>query len=96
MSKVLAHEPDARRYTLKLNDQLAASADYVIDGESILFTHTFTVPTRRGEGLAGDVVAFAVDDVEANTTLRIVPMCSYVVEWFQAHPERTGLLSARG
>lgn len=95
MTTVIVHEPDVRRYLLALDGVLAAYADYVIDGQSILFTHTFTIPARRGAGLAGEVLAFAVDDVEANTTLRIVPMCSYVVEWFQSHPERAALLNSR-
>ena len=93
MAKVLAHEPDARRYTLTLDGQLLATADYVINGESISFNHTYTQPTHRGQGLAGEVVTYAVDDVEANTGLRVVPMCWYVGQWFDAHPERAGLLT---
>ncbi len=93
MAKVLAHEPDSRRYTLKLDGQLLATADYVINGDAISFNHTYTQPTHRGQGLAGEVVAYAVDDVEANTTLRIVPMCWYVGQWFDSHPERAGLLT---
>jgi len=93
MTKQLAHEPDAKRYTLTVDGHLAALADYAINGSSISFHHTYTQPALRGRGYAGEVVTFAVDDVEANSTRRIVPMCWYVGQWFDEHPDRQGLLS---
>jgi len=91
--KELAHEPDARRYTLTVEGHLAAVADYAVNGNSISFHHTFTQPHLRGKGYAADVVAFAVDDVEENSTRRIVPMCWYVAQWFDEHPVKAPLLS---
>ena len=93
MSKQLTHETDASRYTLVIDGQLAAVADYRINGDAISFHHTFTQPNLRGRGLAGEVVEFAVDDVEKNSNRRIVPMCWYVADWFEAHPERASLLT---
>jgi predicted GNAT family acetyltransferase len=93
VSKQLTHEADANRYTLMIDGQLAAVADYRINGDAISFHHTFTQPNLRGRGLAGEVVEFAVDDVEKNSTRRIVPMCWYVADWFEAHPERASLLT---
>ena len=93
MSKQLTHEPDASRYTLIVDGQLAVVADYRINGDAISFHHTFTQPNLRGRGLAGEVVEFAVDDVEKNSDRRIVPMCWYVADWFEAHPERAALLT---
>ncbi len=93
MSSQLTHEPDAERYTLVLDGQLAAVADYRINGNSISFTHTFTQPHLRGRGLAGEVVTFAMDDVEKNSTRRVIPMCWYVADWFESHPDRAGLLT---
>ncbi|MBX3099723.1 MAG: N-acetyltransferase [Salinibacterium sp.] len=91
-SKVLAHEPDARRYTLMIDGELAALVDYAINGNAISFHHTYTQPNLRGHGYAGEVVTFAVNDVEATSERRIVPMCWYVAQWFDEHPERQGLL----
>jgi len=58
----------------------------------VSFTHTFTSPSHRGKGFAAQVVEFAVNDVEASTDKKIVPMCWYVAKWFDSHPERAGLL----
>ncbi|GGK84346.1 hypothetical protein GCM10007382_00370 [Salinibacterium xinjiangense] len=92
MSKTFAHEPDASRYTLTVDGNLVALADYRINGSSISFNHTYTQPNQRGKGFAGEVVEFAMDDVEATTERRVVPMCWYVSDWFDAHPARGGLL----
>jgi len=93
MSAVLTHEVDASRYTLVIDGQLAALADYRINGNSISFNHTYTQPHLRGKGYAAQVVDFAMDDVETTSTRRVVPMCWYVSDWFDAHPERAGLLT---
>ena len=93
MSKIFAHEQDASRYTLAVDGQLVAVADYRINGNSISFNHTYTQPKHRGHGFAGEVVEFAVNDVEAMTERRIVPMCWYVADWFDGHPDRGGLLT---
>lgn len=95
MSKTFSHDEDARRYVLKDGDELIAVVDYVINGDSISFNHTFTNPSKRGKGYAGEIVEFAVNDVEASSTRHIVPMCWYVGEWFDKHPERAGLLAPR-
>lgn len=93
MTPELLHEKDAHRYTLHHGDELIAVADYALRGNSISFTHTYTSPRRRGNGHAGEVVGFAMDDVEQNTDLRVIPMCWYVADWFEAHPERAHLLT---
>lgn len=93
MSHELTHEPDANRYVLRIDGALAATLDYRVTGGLVSFTRTFTTPALRGQGLAGVVTEFAVNDVESTTSLRIVPMCWYVGEWFDKHPERAALLT---
>ncbi len=93
MTRQLAHEPDAHRYTLSIDGRIAALADYAVNGNSISFHHTYTQPQLRGQGLAGEVVAFAMDDVEQHSSRRVLPMCWYVAEWFDEHPERKSLLT---
>jgi len=91
--KQLTHETDAQRYVLRIDDTVVAVADYNINGNQISFHHTFTNPRFRNKGYAAEVVKFAVDDVETNSTYRVVPMCWYVAEWFEQHPERESLLT---
>jgi predicted GNAT family acetyltransferase len=93
VTRTCAHEPDARRYVLRDGDELLATLDYTSNGHAVSLTRAYTSPAHRGKGLAADIVRFAVDDLESSTDLRIVPMCWYVGEWFDKHPERAGLLT---
>lgn len=93
MAHEFAHEPDAQRYAMRIDGQLVCVLDYRILGDAISLTRTFTQPHERGNGYAAELVAFAVDDIEASTPYRIVPMCWYVDEWFSTHPQRAQLLS---
>jgi predicted GNAT family acetyltransferase len=96
MAEEFTHEPDAKRYVLRRNGQIASLVDYTVLGDALSMTHTYTNPSMRGQGLAGEIVAFAVDDVEQNTEYHIVPMCWYVEKWFGDHPEKADLLAPRG
>jgi predicted GNAT family acetyltransferase len=93
MGREFANERDEHRYTLRIDGELACVVDYTINNNSISMTRTFTRPDLRGKGYAAELVTHAVDDVEKNTTCRVVPMCWYVAEWFDRHPEREGLLT---
>ena len=93
MARELIHDIERHRYELRIDGALASAADYIERADSISFTHTFTDPKLRGQGLAAEVVAFALDDVEHSSTLRVIPMCWYVGQFFDEHPERQALLT---
>ena len=90
-----AHEPDASRYTLHRGDNLVSVLDYRDDGRSVAMTRAYTVPTFRGHGYAGEVVARAVAELEAQGDRVVIPVCWYVADWFAAHPERSDILARR-
>jgi predicted GNAT family acetyltransferase len=93
MTRELEHDEVRKRYTLKVDGALVSAVEYVANEGTVSFTHTFTDPKQRGHGYAGEVVGYAIDDVEANTTARVVPMCWYVGKWFDEHPARAALLT---
>jgi predicted GNAT family acetyltransferase len=90
-----ADDRDASRYTLHDGDDLVSVLDYRDDGRTIALTRAFTIPTFRGRGYAEVVVERAVDAIERAGNREILPVCWYVGEWFEAHPERASLLHAR-
>ena len=95
MTKDFAHEPELRRYVLRVDGVIASVLDYRELGDAVAFVRTFTNPPYRGSGLAAELTGFAVDDVEQLTERRIVPSCWYVEQWFDRHPERRHLLDPR-
>lgn len=92
MASEFLHEPAENRYTLTVDGEVATVLEYNTEGNSISLDHTFTPVTHRGRGYAGQLVEYAVNDIEQNTPLRILAGCSYVHEWFEKHPERKALL----
>jgi predicted GNAT family acetyltransferase len=93
MAHEFRNEADRERYALYVDDELVSVADYRVNGDSIAFPHTYTVPKHRGHGYAGELVDLAMADVAAHSTMRVVPMCWFVGQWFDDHPEQAALLT---
>ncbi|MEJ1088128.1 GNAT family N-acetyltransferase [Microbacterium sp. Mu-80] len=89
---VVRDQKDASRFTLTRDGELVSVLDYRDDGETVALTRAYTIPTHRGHGYAAQVVAGAVADLEGRGDRRIVPVCWYVAEWFEDHPEKAHLL----
>jgi len=87
----IVHERAEHRYDIYLGSTRGAFAEYEIADGVITFTHTVTDPQQRGKGLAGRVVARALDDAKA-AGLTVVPQCWYVAQFIDRHPEYTTLL----
>ena len=86
------HDRAASRYTGVVDGVLVTALDYADDGAVVSMTRTFTNPPHRGRGYAAEIVAHAVDEAAA-AGRRVRPMCWYVADWFEAHPERRSLLA---
>ena len=61
-------------------------ADYVIEGDRMVFTHTFVAPELRGRGIAGKLVRAGLESAIAKHR-KIVPACSYVAAFVKRHKE---------
>ncbi len=85
---------EAKRYELRVDGELLASAEYADGPQSVSITRVFTRPTHRGQGLAAEITEYAADRIVASGRT-VVPVCSYAVTWFEHHPERQDQLSAR-
>lgn len=85
------HNKEQRRYEMEV-EGLTSVADYRLQGDKILFTHTGVPRELEGRGIAGKIVKFALDDARAQN-LRVVPLCSYVVSYIKRHPEYQDLLA---
>jgi uncharacterized protein len=89
--KAISHEPEHKRYELRLDDRVVGRADYVRDGNAMAITHTGIEPRLRGQGLAGELIEFALRDMR-KASLRVLPYCSYVSDYIARHPEHLELV----
>jgi predicted GNAT family acetyltransferase len=83
--------PGAERYEAEVDGGLAVAA-YRLGGDTIVFTHTEVPEELEGQGIAGQVVRFALDDARARG-LRVEPRCPYVAEYIRRHPEYQDLVA---
>jgi predicted GNAT family acetyltransferase len=88
------------RYELLEDGKLLGVADYRPMGTDsagdtprprvIAFPHTEIVPGRRKQGLGAQLVQGALDDVRRKGA-KVVPMCWFVAEFLEEHPEYADL-----
>lgn len=87
------HNPTAFRYEAWQGMNLVGQIDYRIAGRVITVTHTGTRPQNRGQGIAGRLTQFMVNDVRANGQ-KIVALCPYTQQWIAERPLYQALLAA--
>jgi predicted GNAT family acetyltransferase len=79
------HNTAEHRFEAEVEGQLSV-ADYTLQGDTIVFTHTYTPPALRGRGIAEKLVRAALEHAREKK-LRVVPACSYVDIFMQRHAE---------
>ncbi|BAD55851.1 hypothetical protein NFA_10060 [Nocardia farcinica IFM 10152] len=94
MTTRLEHNAADTRYEIYVDDTLAGYADYAEreDAKVRDFHHTITFPEFRGQGIAGKVVEYALDDTRA-AGFTVVPTCWYVEKFIAEHREYADLLA---
>lgn len=63
-----------------------AHADYEIDGDVVVFTHTIVPAALQGMGVGSRLVAGALAQVRESGR-RVRPLCSFVARYMAQHPE---------
>lgn len=73
------------RFEAWAGDQ-AAVLEYRRNGKRFVITHTEVPPQFRGQGIAGRLVAAAVDRA-AHEGMTVVPLCPFARDWLERNPE---------
>lgn len=79
------------RYEAEI-DGLLAVAQYRLRADTIIFTHTEVPEEFEGQGIAAQIVRYALDDARARG-LKVVPRCPYVAGFIGRHPEYKDLVA---
>lgn len=89
----VSNAPDRSRYEAHLDGELVGYSDYrVIDGV-VAFTHAEVFPERGGQGIASELARVSLDEVRAEGSRRVRPVCPFY-EWFiEQHPEYADLVA---
>lgn len=68
-----------------------AFVTYLLEGETITFTHTIVPEDLEGRGVGSKLVKGALDDARERG-LKVVPACSFVRHYIETHEEYRDLL----
>ena len=58
----------------------------------MIFTHTEVDPKFEGKGVGSALARFALDDVRAAGTRRVLPLCPFIKGWIGKHPDYADLV----
>ena len=85
---------DKGRYEITADGELAGFADYrVAEMGNVALTHTEVDDKFRGQGLAGQLVQFALDDIRREG-YQVIPECPYVKDWIAEHGDYADLVAS--
>jgi uncharacterized protein len=88
---VVRRDEQSSRYVLSEDGHDVAFAEFESLDGVVVFPHTVVTSSRRGEGLGARLVQAALDDVRPRGQ-RVRPLCWYVAEFIDEHPEYRDLL----
>lgn len=84
---VTSHNPEAHRYEAHLDGEPAGFAEYQLSDRLIVFTHTEVDQRFEGRGVGSALARYALDDVRAGGTHRVLPLCPFIKGWIGKHPD---------
>ena len=88
----VSDNPAEQRFEIRLHGELVGFSEYRRGDTAVTFHHTEIEPRFRGRGLAGTLIAYALD-ASRKANLTVDPQCPYVAEFIEKHGEYRDLLT---
>jgi len=89
MPNIIKHNTGQSRFETTVEGHLCV-ADYQLADGIMTMTHTLVPRPIEGRGIAGELVAAALEYAKMND-LKVDPHCSYVRDYMHRHPETQSL-----
>jgi predicted GNAT family acetyltransferase len=84
---------EAKRFEAQLGTERAV-AEYHLNNNIIIFTHTEVPEVMEGKGVAGRLIKTALDAARAEG-YQVVPLCPFVAAYIRRHPDYRELVMQR-
>lgn len=83
------------RYEIRVDGDLAGTQSYEVRPHgSVALTHTFVDDAHAGQGLAGELTRYSLDDIRSEG-YTVEPECSYVARWIDKNEGYADLVASR-
>lgn len=80
------------RYEVHVDGKLAGFAEYIEMSGLVIFSHTEVLPEFEGQGVGSALARYALDDVRAEGTRRVQPLCPFIKSYIERHPDYQDLV----
>ena len=87
----LQHDPEARRFSVAVDGNLAV-VDYELRDGIMTIVHTGVPPAIGGRGIAADLTRAALTHARERGW-RVRPRCAYAAAFMRRHPEYADLMA---
>ena len=92
MGVEVARADGASRYEGRVDGALAGFAEYQLTDQLVVFTHTEVDPAYEGQGVGSAIARWALDDVRAEGSRKVLPLCPFISGWIARHPDYADLV----
>lgn len=86
MTSMVQDNPEASRFEITVDDQLAGYVDYRRDGDEYALPHTRVLPEFGGRGVGSELVVGALREI-ASRGGTVLPYCPFVPKVIRDNPE---------
>ncbi len=83
---------DAQRYEAYIDGEQVGFAEYQLTDRLIVFTHTEVEDRCEGMGVGSALARAALDDVRAEGTRKVLPLCPFIKSWIDHHADYEDLV----
>ena len=87
------NNPEEHRYEAVIDGELAGIAVYSLAEHRITFTHTEVEDRFEGHGVGSTLARVALDEVRADGTRTVRPLCPFIKAWIDKHPDYADLVA---
>jgi uncharacterized protein len=91
MSFEIVHRPEARRWEILVDGEVAGHTRYQRSRGRIAFMHTEVDPEHMGEGLGSRLIGGVLDQLRSEGA-EVLPFCPFVKSWIESHPDYLDLV----
>ena len=89
---VTSHNSDEHRYEARVDGELAGFVEYRQSVGLVNLVHTEVDDRFEGQGIGSALARFALDDLRAEGSNRVVATCPFIVSWIGKHPDYADVL----
>ncbi|WP_345170746.1 GNAT family N-acetyltransferase [Nocardioides caricicola] len=84
---VTSHNSDQHRYEARVDGELAGFIEYRQSVGLVNLVHTEVDDRFEGQGIGSKLARFALDDLRADGSHRVLATCPFIVSWIGKHPD---------